>query len=162
MFIRDEEIAIHRLKGAALENFIRDAAELGFQLVRTCGHVEPQYKATFLDERIARDRSFNLIARQDVEAEPELFGHLVLPLLDQTARRDDEAAFEVAPDQEFLNKQSCHDGLTGAWIVGEQEAQRLTRKHFAINGRDLVRQRLDLGRPDGEIRIEKVCESDAI
>ena len=105
---------------------------------------------------------FDLVAGQDVEAEAEFLGQLVLPLLDQTSGRDDEAALKIAADQELLDEQSRHDGLAGAWIVGEQEAQRLTRKHFAVNGRDLVRQRLDLGGADGEVGIEKIGQTDAI
>jgi hypothetical protein len=45
-----------------------------------------------LDKRIAGDRGFDLITCDRVEAEPELLGHLVLPLLDKVARRDDQAA----------------------------------------------------------------------
>ena len=80
-----------------------------------------------------------MVAGQDVEAEAKFLGHLILPLLHQPPGRDDQTALEIAADQELLDEQSCHDGLAGTWIIGEQEAQRLTRKHFAINGRNLVR-----------------------
>ncbi len=73
--------------------------ELRLQLVRSGGHVETDDQAVAFNERVARERRLDLIARQDVEREAEFFGHLVLPLLHETARRDDEAAFEVATDQ---------------------------------------------------------------
>ncbi len=55
-----------------------------------------------------------------------------------------------------------HDGLAGAGIVGEQEPQRLARQHLAIDGGDLVRQRLDLGGADGEIGIEEVRQPEPV
>jgi nitrite reductase/ring-hydroxylating ferredoxin subunit len=71
-------------------------------------------------------------------------------------------SFEVTANQQFLDEQPRHDGLAGARIVGEQETQRLPRQHFAVNGGDLVGQRLDLGGTDGEIRIEKIGKPDAV
>ncbi len=115
-----------------------------------------------LDERIAGERRLDLVAGQDVEAEAELLGHFVLPLLDQAARRDDQAALQVAADQQLLDEQPGHDGLAGAGIVGEQEAQRLTRQHLAIDRGDLVRQRLDLRGADGEIGVEQIGQADAV
>ena len=115
-----------------------------------------------LDERIAGERRLDLVARQDVEAETEFLGQLVLPLLDQTAGRDDQAAFQIAADQQFLDQQPGHDRLAGAGIVGEQEPQRLPRQHLAIDGRDLVRQRLDLRSADGEVGVEEVGQPDAV
>ena len=94
--------------------------------------------------------------------EAELLGQLVLPLLDQAAGRDDQAALEVAADQQLLDQQPGHDRLAGAGIVGEQEAQRLARQHLAVDRRDLVRQRLDLRGADGQIGVEQVREADAV
>ena len=106
-------------------------------------------------------RGLDLVAGEDVEVEAELLGQLVLPLLDQAARRDDQAALEIAADQQLLDQQPGHDRLAGAGIVGEQEAQRLARQHLAVDGRDLVRQRLDLRGADGEVGIEQVGKPDA-
>jgi hypothetical protein len=75
-------------------------------------------------------------------------------MLDQASGRDDHAALEIAADEQLLDQQPGHDGLAGAGIVGEQEAQRLARQHLAVNGRDLVRQRFYLRGTDGEIGIE--------
>jgi hypothetical protein len=118
---------------------IRRRLQFGLQLGRTRGHVEPHDETILFNEWIASDGSFNLITGQDVEAEAKFLGHLVLPLLDKASGRDDQTALEVAADQEFLDEQPCHDGLAGTRIVGKQEAQRLTWKHLAVNGCDLVR-----------------------
>ena len=83
-------------------------------------------------------------------------------MLDEAAGRDDQAALKIAADQQLLDQQPRHDRLAGAGIVGEQEPQRLARQHLAINGRDLMRQRLDLGRADGEVGIEQVGKADAV
>ena len=112
-----------------------------------------------LDERIAGERASIWSRDRMSKREAELLGHLVLPLLDEAAGRDDQAAFEVAADQQFLDQQAGHDGLAGAGIVGEQEAQRLARQHFAVDGGDLVRQRFDLGGADGEIGIEQMRQA---
>ena len=60
-----------------------------------------------------------------------------------------------------MNK-SRHDRLARARIVGEQEPQRLTRKHRLVDGRDLVRQRLDERRMHGQHRIEEMRQTDAM
>ena len=54
---------------------------------------------------------------------------LVLPLLGEAAGADDETTLQVAAGDQLLDEQARHDGLAGARIVGEQEAQRLTRQH---------------------------------
>ena len=138
------------------------ASQLRLQLVGARRHIEAHDQPVLLDERIAGDGGFDLIAGQKVEAQAELLGHFVLPLLDQAARRDDQAALEIAADQQLLDQQPGHDRLAGAGIVGQQEAQRLARQHLAIDGRDLVRQRLDLRRADREIGVEKMGEADAV
>ena len=80
----------------------RRGFELGLQLVGARRHVEPNDQPIPLDERIAGERRLDLVARQDVELETEFLGHFVLPLLDEAARRDDQAAFQVASDQQSL------------------------------------------------------------
>jgi hypothetical protein len=94
------------------------------------------------------------VSGEDVEAEGELVRHLFLSLLDGAARHDDQAALKITPNQQLLDQQSRHDCLAGAGIVGEQDAQWLARQHLAIDGRDLMRQRLYLGGGDRQIGIE--------
>ena len=149
-FVADDEVPIGR------------GRNLRLQLVGPGHHVEPDDQPIALGERVAGERGLDLVARQDVEGEAEFLGHFVLPLLDQRARRDDEAALQIAPDQQLLDEQARHDGLAGAGIVGEQEAQRLPRQHLAIDRRDLMRQRLDLRRRDGDVGVEEIGEADAV
>lgn len=49
------------------------------------------------------------------------------------ARRDDQTSLKVSADEQLLYQEP-----------GEQETQRLAREHLAINGRDLMRKRLNL------------------
>jgi hypothetical protein len=61
-----------------------------------------------------------------------------------------------------LDEKPRHDRLARARIVGQQEAQRLTRQHRLVDRGDLVRQRLDERGVHGEHGIEQVRESDAV
>ena len=87
---------------------------------------------------------------------------LVLPLLDQAAGADDEAALEVAAGDQLLDEEAGHDGLARAGVVREQEAQRLARQHRLVDRGDLVRQRLDQRGVDREHRVEQVRQADAV
>jgi hypothetical protein len=48
-----------------------------------------------------------------------------------------------APGDQLLDEEARHDRLARARVIGEQEAQRLTRQHGLIDRGDLVRQRFD-------------------
>ena len=63
---------------------------------------------------------------------------LVLPLLGQATGADDHAPLEIAPGDQLLDEEASHDGLARAWIVGEEEPQRLPRQHGLVDRRDLV------------------------
>ena len=80
--------------------------EPGLEVVVARQHVEPCDQARPVSERVAGRGDLDLLAAQDVEREVELVRQLVLPLLDQPARRDDQAAFQAAPDQELLQRRS--------------------------------------------------------
>ena len=101
-------------------------------------------------------------AGDDLERQAELREQLVLPLLDQAARADDQAAAQIAADEQLLDEQPGHDRLAGAGVVGQQEPQRLARQHLAVDGGDLVRQRLDERGVDGQQRVEQVGQADAV
>ena len=113
-------------------------------------------------EPVAGARRLDHVVGEDLEVEAELLGQLVLPLLGEAARADDEAALEVAADDQLLDEQARHDGLAGAGVVGEQEAQRLARQHRLVDRRDLVRQRLDDAGGDRDVGIEEVRQVDAV
>ena len=95
--------------------------------------------------------------REELEAEAELVEELVLPLLDQAARGDDQAALQVAAEDQLLDVEPGHDRLAGAGVVGEQEAQRCARQQLAVDRPDLVRQRLHVARRDREHRVEEAA-----
>src|SRR4029077_1675283 len=109
-----------------------------------------------LDERVTGDGSLDLFTGDNVEIKVELFFQLVLPLLDEGPRRDNEASLQVAANNQPLDEEPRHDRLACAGIVGEQEAQRMAGQHFSIDCRYLVRQRIDFGGMDCEIGIEEV------
>ena len=124
--------------------------------------VEPRDDEVGFEEPVAGARRFELVVGQDLERQMEAPVEFVLPLLGEAAGADDEAALQVAAGDQLLDEQARHDGLAGAGIVGEQEAQRLARQHALVDGRDLVRQRLDERGVDGEHRIEQMRETDAM
>ncbi len=149
-FVADDEVPFAR------------GEELGLEVLVAAQHVEPRDPEARLVEGIAGAARLDPVAREDREVEVELLGQLVLPLLDQVAGRDHKAAFEVAPDQQLLDQKRRHDGLAGAGIVGEQEAQRLARQHLAVDRGDLVRQRLDQRGRQRQVGIEQIGEPDAL
>src|SRR5205085_8443261 len=108
-FIADDEVPIGR------------GLKFRLQFIRARRHVEPQDQAVSLDERISGYGRLDLIARENLEGKVEFFRKLVLPLLDETARGDNETAFQIAADQQLLDEQTGHDCLAGAGVVGEQK-----------------------------------------
>jgi len=112
--------------------------------VVVAGHlVEAHDDAIVLGERIAGYRGFVALAGKDVKAQLELVPELILPLGCQVPGDTDEAALHVAADHQLLDEQACHDGLSRAGVIRQQEAQRLAVEHLAVDGRDLMRQGLD-------------------
>ena len=149
-FVADHEVPLAR------------GQELGLKILVAAEHVEAGDPEPGLVEGVAGAARLDAIARQDREFEVEFLRQLVLPLLDQVARRDHEATLQVAPDQQLLDQKGCHDGLAGTGIVGEQEAQGLARQHLAVDGGDLMRQRLDQRGRQRQVRIEQVGQPDAL
>ena len=84
-----------------------------------------------------------------------------MPLLHQRTRGHDHAPLKITSDEQFLDEQTRHDGFARAWIVSEQEAQRLAWQHLGIDRRDLMRQRFDPRSMDSHVGIEQVREPDA-
>ena len=115
-----------------------------------------------LQEPVAGPGGFELVVGEDLEGELEPAGQLVLPLFGEAARTDDQAALQVPAGDQLLDQETRHDGLAGARVVGEQEAQRLARQHRLVDGGDLMRQRVDDRRMDRQQRVEQVREADAL
>ncbi len=113
-------------------------------------------------ERVGAEHRFAELRREDLEGEPELQVELVLPLVDEAARGDDEAALDVLAQDELLDVEPSHDRLAGAWVVGEQEAQRRARQQLAVDRAQLMRQWLNIGRRDRQHRVGEASQLDAL
>ena len=90
-------------------------------------------------------------ARDDLELLAELVGHFPLPLEGQVRRGDDQRPLDQPSGLEFLEGQPRHDGLPGAGIIGQQEADARQTEEVAVDRFQLVRQRIDAG--DGEREV---------
>ena len=113
-------------------------------------------------ERVAARRGFLQGGGEDAELQAELLEELVPPLLDQAAGGDDQHAAGVGPHDELADVEAGHDRLAGPGVVGEDEPQRLAGQHRLVNGRDLVRQRVDVRGMDGHHRVEQEREVDPL
>lgn len=142
-FIHNNEVPVRRFE-LRLQIFV--AAEL----------VETADDKIVFGEPVARSGGFDRVVRHDLESKAEALAELVLPLLDQVAGADDQGALQIAAGKQFLDEEAGHDRLTRAGVVGEQETQRLTREHLAVDRRDLMRVRIDERGVNGEMRIEEM------
>ena len=79
----------------------------------------------------------------------------------QVGQGDDEGAGERPAQFEFLQQQPGHDGLAGAGVVGQQEAQAGLAQHAVVDGLQLVGQGINAGHADGELRVVGVGQADA-
>ena len=59
-------------------------------------------------------------------------------------------------------RQPAHDGLAGPRVVGDQEPDAGLGEQMAVDGIHLVRQRIDLGDRDGEVRVVLVGQPNAM
>ena len=124
--------------------------------------VEPGDGEIGFDEPVAGARGFQLVVGQNLEGKVKAPVEFVLPLLGEAAGADNQAALEIAARDQFPDEQPGHDGLAGARVVGEQEAQRLARQHGFIDRGDLVRQRIDHRGVHREHGVEQMREADAL
>ena len=124
--------------------------------------VKPGDHQIGFQEPVAGARRFELVVGQDLEGQMETAVELILPLLGQAARTNHQAALQVAARDQLLHQEAGHDGLAGAGVVRQQEAQRLARQHGLVYRRDLVRQRFDDGGMHRQHRVEQVRQPDAL
>ncbi len=103
--------------------------ELRLHVIVTGELVEAGDDEVLLGEGVSASGRLDRVAGDDVELESELLGELVLPLLHEAPRRNDQAAADITPDHELLDEEPGHDGLARTRIVREQEAKRLAREH---------------------------------
>ncbi len=113
-------------------------------------------------EPVAGPRRFEFVVGQDLKRQVEAVVQLVLPLLGEAAGANDEAPLQVASRNQLLHEQPGHDGLAGARVVGQEKSERLARQHGLIDGRDLMRQRIDQRRVDCQHGVKQMCELNAV
>ena len=104
--------------------------------------VQPGDGKVVFEEPVAGACRFELVVGHDLEREAEAAVELVLPLFDKIAGAHHQAPLDVAASDQLLDEQPGHDRFACAWVVREQEAQRLARQHGLVDGGDLVRQGL--------------------
>ena len=102
------------------------------------------------------------VAADDLEVLAELVLQLALPLEGQVGRRDDERALDQAADLQLLEQQPRHDRLAGARVVGEQEADAGQLEEVVVDRLELVRQRIDAGDREREVRVVLVGQAEAL
>ena len=124
--------------------------------------VEPRDHQVVLKEPVAGAGRLQCIVGEDREGQVEAAVELILPLLGQATRADDEAALEITASDELLDQQASHNRLASTGVIGQQEAQRLTGEHGLVDSGDLVGQWFDKGGMDGQYRIEEMGEADAM
>ena len=137
-------------------------AELVLQLLIARELVQAGNAEIYFVENISRYGGFQAVIGQNFKAQMEFLIELVLPLLGQIARRNDHAALQIAADDQLLQEQARHDGFARARIVGQNIAQRQPGQHFLIDRRNLMRQWLNGGGVDGQIRVEQMRQMNAI
>ena len=84
-------------------------------------------------------------SRHDAALQPEEGAELALPVADEAGRDHDQHPADAAAEQHLPHVEAGHDGLAGAGVVGEQEAQRLLLQHPLVDRDPLVGERIDPG-----------------
>ena len=121
--------------------------------VMPCGIVFPDVAAVGGIDRVTVD---------DGEGLAELVVQFPPPLVGEVSGRDDQDALDQAAELEFLDHQPTHDGLAGPRVVGDQKPDAGLGEQVAVDRIHLVRQRIDLGDRDGEVRVVLVGQPDAM
>ena len=129
---------------------------LGCQILSASQLVDSGDEQVLLEEWVAGSRSLDGAARHQLEVEAELLPEFVLPLLNEAPRSNDQASCNIATQHQLPDQQPGHDRLTGTWVIGEKESQRLLGEETVVDRFDLVRIRLDVRRVDSSERIRKV------
>ena len=102
-------------------------------------------------------------AIHQLERDIEFYSHLVLlPLLGQATRRNDEDTLHDVAHQEFLQEQTSHNGLSRSRIIGKKKTNARLRKQKLIDRLYLMRQRIDNTTVDGKKWIKLIGRVDAL
>ena len=124
--------------------------------------VQPGNDQIALQEPVAGASGLKLVIGKNFEGQMETAVKLVLPLLGKAARTDDKTSLQIASGDQFFDQKTRHDGLARSRIICKKKSQRLPWQHGLVNRCDLVRQRVNQRGVDGQNRIEKVRQADAV
>ena len=80
----------------------------------------------------------------------------------EIGRAHDQDALGEAAKLKLAEQQAGHDGLAGASVVGEQEADAGEFQQVVVNGFELMRQRIDAGDRKAEVGIELVGDTEGV
>ena len=154
--------------GGELVRFVEDdevpgfGAELVLELLVARHLVEADDEVVEVLEGIAGRRGTFEFAGEHAELEAELLEEFVAPLLGQAAGGNDEDAAGIGAHDQLADVEPGHDGLSGARVVGEDEAERLAGQHRLVDRRDLMRQRVHVRGVDRHHGVEEEGEVDAL
>ena len=104
----------------------------------------------------------DVLALEDEELLVELLLQLALPLEGEVGRADDQDALGEAAQLELADEQARHDGLAGAGIVGQQEADARELEQVVVDRFELMRQRIDARDREAEVGIELVGDAERV
>jgi len=90
------------------------------------------------------------------------FLQLALPLEGEIGRADNQHAVSQAAQLQFAQQQTRHDGLAGAGIVGEQEADAGGLQQIVVNRFQLVKQGIDPRDRQAEVGVEFVGDAQRV
>ncbi len=85
------------------------------------GEIERRDDPLLLEPLVDSELISDVVTLEDEELFVELLLQLALPLKSEVGRARDEDAFHQAAQLEFADEKPCHDGLSGASVVRQQE-----------------------------------------
>ena len=132
------------------------------QDVVALGQVERRDDLAVLQPLVDAELVADVAALEDQELLVELLLQLALPLEGEVGRADDQDPLGQAAQLQFADEQARHDGLAGAGVVGEQEADAGELQQVVVDGLKLVRQRIDARDGEAEVRVELVGDAQRV
>ena len=78
-------------------------SEQGLEILRPAQHIHARNPAWALSKWISGPGRVDQITCEYVEAEAKLLAQLVLPLLDEASRRDNQTALKISADHQLLD-----------------------------------------------------------
>ena len=102
------------------------------------------------------------VAADDLERLAELVLEFALPLEGEVGRRDDERPLDEPAGLQLLEQEPGHDCLASAGVVGQQKADARELEEVIVDGLQLVRQGVDTGDREREVRVVLVRQPEPV